>query len=217
MKDDKTDAEALQKMKTTLEEQLREKTEHLNGLEQELDSKNSVRLKKYRDVHIRHAQVNNYIDMFDQVASNVRGNIDEKQKVIARCLDFLLEKAVEENFEEVDNLQSELASGSLTDEFKLLNSRLTRVILSVVRRFCLIPVQLADIKERFEEELVKLKQRHESMQMEMKMFKDIEGKKREIFEKTRDSEEKQKSLKSVLNVTVSAVDDAKKRLAQFEV
>lgn len=127
MKDDKADAEALQKMKISLEEHLREKIEHLNGLEQELDSKNSVRLKKYRDVHVRHAQVNNYIDMFDQMASNVRMNIEEKQKIIARCLDFLLEKAVEENFEEVDNLQSELSSGSLSDEFKLLNSRLIRV------------------------------------------------------------------------------------------
>lgn len=76
---------------------------------------------------------------------------------------------------------------------------------------------MADTQERFEEELKKLKQKHETMQIEMKTFKDIEGKKKEFADKTRDSEEKQKSLKSVLSVTVSAVDDAKKRLAQFEV
>lgn len=127
MKENKADAEALQKMKTTLEEQLREKTEHLNGLEQELDTKNSVRLKKYRDVHVRHAQVNNYINMFDQMTANLKASIREKENIIARCLDFSLEKVVAENFEEVDNLQSELTSGSLADEFKLLNSRLSRV------------------------------------------------------------------------------------------
>lgn len=110
-----------------MEEQLREKIEHLNGLEQELDSKNSVRLKKYRDVHVRHAQVNNYIDMFDQMTINLKTSIMEKQKIIARCLDFLLEKAVEENFEEVDNLQNKLSAGNLIDEFKILSSRLTRV------------------------------------------------------------------------------------------
>lgn len=127
VKDDKADTEALQKMKIHLQEQLQEKIEHLNGLEQELDSKNSLRLKKYRDVHVRHAQVNNYIDMFDEMTANLKSNIEDKQKVIARCLDFLLEKVVEENFEEVDNLQSEFSSGSLIDEYKLLNSRLTRV------------------------------------------------------------------------------------------
>lgn len=76
---------------------------------------------------------------------------------------------------------------------------------------------MADTQERFEEELRKLKQRHETMQAEMKTFRDIEGKKKEFADQTRDSEEKQKSLKSVLSVTVSAVDDAKKRLTQFEV
>lgn len=114
-------------MKISLEEQLREKSDHLNGLEQELDSKNSVRLKKYRDVHVRHAQVNNYINMFDQMKANLIANIEEKQVVITRCLDFSLEKAVEENFEEMDNLQSEISSGNITEQFKILNSRLMRV------------------------------------------------------------------------------------------
>lgn len=128
VKEDKADAEVLQKMNANLEEQLREKNEHLVGLEQELDSKNSMRLKKYRDVHVRHAQVNNYIEMFDEMVASVRANINEKQLTTVRCLDFLLEKTVEDNFEEVDNLQSELFSGSLSDDFKLLNSRLARVM-----------------------------------------------------------------------------------------
>lgn len=55
------------------------------------------------------------------------------------------------------------------------------------------------------------------MQVEMKMFKNVDGKKRELTDQMREFEEKQKSLKSVLAVTASAVDDAKKRLAQFEV
>lgn len=55
------------------------------------------------------------------------------------------------------------------------------------------------------------------MQMEIKMFKNIEGKKQELFDKIRETEERQKSLKSVLTATVSAVDDAKKRLEHFEV
>lgn len=55
------------------------------------------------------------------------------------------------------------------------------------------------------------------MQVEMKVFEDIESTKRELNDKTRDSEEQQKSLKSVLAVTISAVEDAKKRLEQFEV
>lgn len=76
---------------------------------------------------------------------------------------------------------------------------------------------MVETKGRFEEELGVLKEKYETMQTEMKMFKNIEGKKRELSEKMRDVEEKQKSLKSVMAVTVSAVDDAKKRLEQFEV
>lgn len=76
---------------------------------------------------------------------------------------------------------------------------------------------MVDIKGRFEDDLVKLKQKHDDMREEMRTFKDIEGRKRELTDQKRDSEERQKSLQSVLNVTVSAVDDAKRRLAQFEV
>lgn len=72
--------------------------------------------------------------MFDQMTANLKTSMAEKQKIIAKCLDFLLEKAVEDNFEEVDNLQSELTSGSLQDEFRLLNSRLARVRCFFIKR-----------------------------------------------------------------------------------
>lgn len=75
--------------------------------------------------------------MFYQMAANLKTSLTEKQKIISKCLDFLLEKAVEDNFEEVDNLQSELTSGSLEDEFRLLNSRLARVRCFLYKESCL--------------------------------------------------------------------------------
>lgn len=76
---------------------------------------------------------------------------------------------------------------------------------------------MIDTSKRFEEELGALKQKYENMQMEIQMFKNIEGKKEELSDRSQDMEDKQKSLKSVMAVTVSAVEDAKKKLEQFEV
>lgn len=117
----------MQKIKANLEEQLQNKSEHLNGLEEELDTKNSTRLKKYRDVHIRHAQVNNYIDMFDEVVSNVRGNLSDKEKELVAGLDHLLETTANEGIGEIDDFQSKLMPDNVADEFKILTSRLARV------------------------------------------------------------------------------------------
>lgn len=130
VKDDKADAEALQKVKINLEEQLQEKNEQLNGLNQELDSKNSARLKKYRDVHVRHAQVNSYIEMFDEVSGNVKNGIADKEKAIALALEHMLEKMVEVNFEEVDELENDTQPENLIDEYRILSSRLARVSLN---------------------------------------------------------------------------------------
>lgn len=125
LKDDKADAETLQKVKVSMEEQLKEKNNQLNGLNNELDSKNSARLKKYRDVHVRHAQVNSYIDMFDEVVANIRVGIAEKERYIALCLDYLLEKTSEDDVDEVDD--NSVQTENLTDEFKILRSKLSRV------------------------------------------------------------------------------------------
>lgn len=76
---------------------------------------------------------------------------------------------------------------------------------------------MLDTAGRFEDELKVLKQKYDTMHVDMKIFKDIEGKKQELSDKMKEVEEKQKSLKSVMAVTVSAVNDAKKRLEQFEV
>lgn len=127
VKDDKADSEVLQKLKTNLEEQLQHKSEQLTGLEEELDSKNSTRLKKYKDVHVRHAQVNNYIEMFDEVVSNVRGNLNDKEKQLVVALDHLLETTANDSIEEIDDLQSKIMPENVTEEFKMLTSRIARV------------------------------------------------------------------------------------------
>lgn len=127
VKEDKIDTEALQKVKANLEEQLQEKNEQLNGLNQELDSKNSARLKKYRDVHVRHAQVNNYIEKFDDVATSVRSGIAEKEKEIAQALEYLAEKMTEDNFQEIDELENDTQPENLIDQYKIFTARLARV------------------------------------------------------------------------------------------
>lgn len=122
VKNDKADIDALLKMKQNLEEQLEEKRNQLNGIEQELDSKNSQKLKKYRDVHTRHAQVNAYIESYQQVTSSVMENINEKEKIIEKALDYLLQRS-DDNFDELTEFE---ATANPTDDYKLVISRLSK-------------------------------------------------------------------------------------------
>lgn len=68
-----------------------------------------------------------------------------------------------------------------------------------------------------EQELQKLIQQERTMRGEMETFKDIEWQMHELEYQIADAEETQKVLKTTLNVTVSAVNKSKARLAQFEV
>lgn len=55
------------------------------------------------------------------------------------------------------------------------------------------------------------------MQEEMVMYKNIDKKRQECIQETKDADEKQKSLKSMLTATAAAVKDAQTRLSHFEV
>lgn len=83
--------------------------------------------------------------------------------------------------------------------------------------FHVCSVQLRDTERKSEDEERRVKEKRDKMQEEMIMFKDIDGKRQQCTQESKEADEKQKSLKSVLAATTAAVQDAKTRLSHFEV
>lgn len=109
---------------------MQNKQERLSELETELNEKNAARLKKHKELRDRDEHMKKFIEVFGEKSPVIREKIDTTQQQILIVLDLLTSSVVDINFEELDNIQSNLNQSSLeglSNQYSLFSSRLARV------------------------------------------------------------------------------------------
>lgn len=101
-------------------------------MEKELEGKDSVRLKKHRELRERGEHMNVFIASFDEKFNEVLSKINETQEKITLSLEYLTESVTDLNFDELDNIQLDSAQQStvegLNKKCDLLLTQIERVI-----------------------------------------------------------------------------------------
>lgn len=132
VKQDKADIEALSKLQTSLEEDYENKKLHLTELEKELEGKDSVRLKKHRELRERGEHMNVFIASFAEKSDEIISKIKETQEKIKLALEYMSETLTDLNFDELDNIQLDSAQQTTLEELNkkcdLLLKQTERVI-----------------------------------------------------------------------------------------
>lgn len=113
-----------------MEQEVNLKNEKLIELQDELNEKNTVRLKKHKELRDRDEHMSKFITSFGEKSFSIREKIYDVQEKILRALDHITNSVAYLNFEELDNVQSNLNQTSLeglSTQFSFLTSRLQRV------------------------------------------------------------------------------------------
>lgn len=135
MKQDKADIEALLKVEKSLKEEYENEKIRLNELEHELEGKDNARLKKHKELRERGDHMDQFISSFENKSKEMELKINELQRKILHGLEHMTCTITDLNFEDIDNLVTDSASGvhqqtnieSLNKKCDVLKSQIDRV------------------------------------------------------------------------------------------
>lgn len=115
MKRDKADIEALLKMEKSLKDEHDSQSVRLNELDRELEGKDNARLKKHKELRERGEHMDQFISTFDNKSKEMEIKIKEIQHKILNGLEQMTRTITDVNFEDIDNIDSNIDSSQQTN------------------------------------------------------------------------------------------------------